>query len=166
MPGNGACVPISGIQCANRSGARPGAGPARRKHIPKYPIPPTSFRQERKLFLPEKRKSKMRKRITLSLLVLVLCFSSVLTSCGMLAFIDKSVIEQNDNPSSVSAFESESDPIPDDKKLAPSGSGDVSEPLFWKVSGNGYRREFLSARLHSRRACGYESLPRRNLRRI
>ena len=31
----------------------------------------------------------MRKRITLSLLVLVLCFSSVLTSCGMLAFIDK-----------------------------------------------------------------------------
>lgn len=57
----------------------------------------------------------MRKRITLSLLVLVLCFSSVLTSCGVLAFIDKSVIEQNDNPSSVSTFESESDPIPDDK---------------------------------------------------
>ncbi len=84
----------------------------------------------------------MRKRITLSLLVLVLCFSSVLTSCGMLAFIDKSVIEQNDNPSSVSAFESESDPIPDDKKLAPSGSGDVSEPLFWKVSGNGYEGDF------------------------
>lgn len=102
----------------------------------------TSFRQERKLFLPEKRKSKMRRRITLSLLVLVLCFSSVLTSCGMLAFIDKSVIEQNDAPSSVSAFESESDPIPDDKKLAPSGSGDVSEPLFWKVSGNGYEGDF------------------------
>ena len=92
----------------------------------------------------------MRKRITLSLLVLVLCFSSVLTSCGMLAFIDKSVIEQNDAPSSVSTFESENDPIPDDKKLAPSGSGDVSEPLFWKVSGNGYEGDFfLLGSIHS-----------------
>ena len=53
-----------------------------------------------------------------------------------------SAIRIPDESEEVSTFESENDPIPDDKKLAPSGSGDVSEPLFWKVSGNGYEGDF------------------------